>query len=91
MGIEAAAHICIRRSCGGIQSRHASVADCGDHHGKHCDENDRREVPVGELLRDTVERDRGDGLDENDAIEDKIPEGEDASEVRDLAWGRVAH
>ena len=57
---------------------HASIADSGDHHGEHRDQNDRGEVSVREFLRDAEQGHRSDGLNQNDAVENQVPEGQDA-------------
>ncbi len=73
MGIQSTPYIGVSRARCRIQCRHAAIADGGDHHREHRDQDDGRKVPIRELLRDAVERHRRDWLNENDAVKDEIP------------------
>src|SRR5690349_24725517 len=81
--IQAFANVSVGRSRGRVEGTHASVADCRDQHGEESDENDGDEMAVGKLLRNAVERHGRDRLDEDDTVEDQVPEGESAAKSRD--------
>ena len=77
MRINDRAHVGISRSRRGIDRRHSTVTDGGDHHGQHGDQDDGYRVAVGEFLRDSEERNGSRGLNEHHAVKDEVPQGED--------------
>ena len=81
VGPEGAADVGVRGAGGGVARRHASVAERGEHHGDHGDEDGEHDMSAGVDEDDAEDADRRDGLDEDDAVDDEVPHGEDA-----LAW-----
>ena len=80
MRIQSLPHIRISRTCRWIERRHAPVADSGNQHGEHGDQNDGGKVPIGKFLSHSIKRHRRDGLNQDDAIEDEVPKSENALE-----------
>src|SRR5438309_1501522 len=87
MRIQSLPHIRISRTCRWIERRHAPVADSGNQHGEHGDQNDGGKVPIGKFLSHSIKRHRRDGLNEDDAIEDEVPKSENALEPVDRSNG----
>jgi hypothetical protein len=55
---------------------HASIANGGEQHGDHGDEDGGDDMAVRDLADDAEGRHGGGGLDEDDAVEDEVPEAE---------------
>jgi hypothetical protein len=65
-----------------VRARHASVADRRQEHGAHADQNRGDDVAAGFLADDAVNAHRRNRLDQDDAVEDQIPQRERPPEVR---------
>ena len=61
-----------------IDARHASVADGGEEHGHHCQQDHRDYVPARFLVENAEHRHRRRRLDQDDPVEDQVPESQGA-------------
>ena len=59
-----------------IDARHAAVADRGEEHRDHGEQNDRDDVSARFCVEDAEDRHRCSGLNEDDSVEDQIPEAQ---------------
>jgi len=62
----------------GIDAGHAAIADGGEHHGHHGQQNHRDHVPPRNIVEHAEHRHGRRGLDENDAVEHQVPEAQAA-------------
>jgi len=60
----------------GVNARHAPIADGGEEHRDHRQQNDCDDVTAGFLVEDAEDGHRRGGLDEDDAVEDQIPKAQ---------------
>ena len=74
-----------------IDARHASITDCGKEHGDHADQDGGDDVAAGDVADDAVDAHRGRGLDDDDAVGDKVPELQRAFELGQLVRALDAH
>ena len=58
----------------GISAGHTAIADGGEEHGDHGDEDGGDHVAMGDLADDPEGRHRSGRLNEDDAVEDQVPE-----------------
>jgi len=65
----------------GIGFRHAAITDGGEQHGEHRDEDGGNDVAVGALANHSVDGHGSSGLDDHNAVEDKIPEAEGPAQL----------
>jgi hypothetical protein len=70
------------RSGARIDARHSPVADGGEQHRHHRDQDGGGDVAVTALRQHAVARHRRHRLDDDDAVKDEIAEGERALEAR---------
>ncbi len=70
-----------RRTRAGIRARHAAVADAGEEHRHHRDENRGNDVPASTLAENAENRHRRDRLDDDHAVQNQIPKRECAPET----------
>ena len=66
----------------GIDARHAPVAEGGEQHREHADEDRGDDVATRFRAHHAEDAHRGDGLDDDDAVEDEVPERERATQAR---------
>src|SRR6185437_8723156 len=71
-----------------INARHAAVADGREEHRNHCNGDGRDNVPVGKIADDTVDAHRRRGLDDDDAVDDQVPQLQGALQLRSLPGSR---
>ena len=82
MRVESLADVSVGRSGLRIERAHAPITDSSDQHSDQHDQDDGDEMPVGKLLRYAIERHRRNRLNEDDAVEDKVPKGERTTKAR---------
>ena len=74
----------------GIGARHAAVADGGEQHGHHGDQDGGDDVAAAAIAEHAEDGHRRRGLDDDDAVEDQVPETERTAKLTLLA-GRSGH
>lgn len=84
--IQTSSHISVGGTGDGIQTGHAPVARSREHHGHHGNQDRGDHVPIRQLLAYTEEGNGGNGLDDDDTVEDQIPKSEDSAQAR---YGRL--
>ncbi len=76
--MDLAPDIGVRRARAGIDARHASVADGGEHHRDHADEDAGDHLSLAGVGEDAVAGHRRGGLDDDDAVHHQVPQAEGA-------------
>jgi len=80
-GVELAADVGVGGAGAGIDARHASVADGGEEHGHHGDEDGGDDVAACNVTDHTVDSHGRCGLDDDDAVDDEVPKLQGAAEA----------
>ena len=73
-GMNFPAHVGESRTGAGINTRHVAVADRGEKHGDHGDQDCGHHVAARLVVDDAVDAHRRDRLNDNDADDDEVPE-----------------
>ena len=76
-----AAHVGVGGAGAGIRARHFAVADGGEKHRDHGDEDGGDHVAACFVADHAVDAHGRDRLDDHDADDDQVPEGEGALEA----------
>ena len=81
-GIDLLPHVGERGAGAGIGTRHAAIAEGGEQHGNHGNQDRGDHVPVAPIAERSKHRHRRGRLDDDDAVEDQVPQGEGAAKMR---------
>ena len=81
-GVDLAAHVGVGGAGAGIGARHAAVADGGEQHGDHGDQHGGDHVTMRHLADHAERRHGRGGLNQDDSVEDEIPQSQRALQVR---------
>jgi len=87
-GIDFLADVGEGRAGTGIGARHAAIADGGEQHCHHGDQDRRNDVPVSAVAEHTKHRHRRDRLNHDHSIQNQVPKGKRAPQAREVS-GRV--
>ena len=89
-GFQFLADVSVGRTGGRIGAGHFAVADRGEEHGDHGDQNGGDHVAASVVADDAVNAHGGDGLNDDDADDDEVEEAEDAAQFYGSAGWRIA-
>ena len=67
-----------------VHTRHAAIADGGEEHGDHGQQDYRDDVSAGFSVENAEDRHRRRGLDQDNSVEDQIPEAQRALQSHGL-------
>ena len=87
-GIDFLANVSEGRAGARISARHAAIADGGEQHRHHGDQDGGNDMPASAIAEHPEHRHRGDRLNHDNAVQNQIPERERAPQARN-ASGRV--
>ena len=74
------ADVGIGGSGAGVGASHLAIADGGEEHSHHGDQDGGDDVAASVIADDAKDAHRRDGLNDDDANDDEVPEAEDATE-----------
>ena len=80
MGMQLVTHVAVGRPSLRISSRHPPIADRGEHHGDHRDQQRGRDVSLRHGGDDSERAQRRGRLDDDDAVEQQVTELQDAAQ-----------
>ncbi len=86
-GIDFLPDVSERRAGAGIGARHASVAEGGEQHGNHGDQQRGDDVAASAIAQHSEDGHRGDRLNYNDSVKNQIAKRECAPQT----WGAAGH